>query len=531
MLSWSPFWNDTVKIESGGRYPLLLNRFHDHMEDFLIKAIVSTTDRLRYISYCCWAIGDIEDMLNCKKYSDFVEAFRRRENAFAIGSYLLKPDVSTHGSYKVYGRNTLKNFVTNENQDYNCSFKLMKSANLGAYELYYSGTIFNWGLVWQDENGVIKLTENGRKLYNIVRRYYKNSLYYKKYKGESIVPGNILKEWANVNNYDSITDDFCSEEREFYKKIIFRLDDLQKSDLRRDTFAFFLECIKQCSKNGVSFDEDVLRNIHYYGVYYDGYGKIKKFFVPDYFEDVVFYWMIYEIHVYFRWWISEYLRYFLTVLKSKENGMTIDEFFETIDIENFNKVATKYTFKPMDYYNSELSVVLDLIKYPTKIDDSFSEETITEAREIISSGDLAKVVLMIVGLYRKYQSINKDQRYLWIRGKLMDDFWSDELFLEFNNLKSMKVSDFLKYLLKKYIIAKHDYRMYEKQDLRRCWFTKENKRYIFQADESPIWRPAKFKTILSFLLDMRLIEYSGDILILTKDGTDFYQYLKREFYK
>jgi len=43
-MVWMPYWNDTVKIESGGRHPLLLNRFHNHMEEFLIKSIVSTTD-------------------------------------------------------------------------------------------------------------------------------------------------------------------------------------------------------------------------------------------------------------------------------------------------------------------------------------------------------------------------------------------------------------------------------------------------------------------------------------------------------
>ena len=85
--------------ESGGRYPLLLNRFHDHMEGLLIKGIVSLTDRLRYISYCCWAIGDIEKTCRLDNYSEFVEAFRRRENALALGLYLLKQEDSRYDSY------------------------------------------------------------------------------------------------------------------------------------------------------------------------------------------------------------------------------------------------------------------------------------------------------------------------------------------------------------------------------------------------------------------------------------------------
>lgn len=528
MAIWEPMWNDTVKIESGGRYPLLLNRFHDHMEDFLIKSIVSTTDRLRYISYCCWAIGDIEDTLDCKSYDEFVEAFRRRENALAIGTYLMNPPESVHGSYKMYGRIALSGLVSGDEKDYNCSFKLMQSKDLGAYGLYYKGTIFNWGLVWEDENGVIKLTKTGRDLYNIARKYYSHSIYYERHKGERVVPGKVLKEWAQINNYDNIIEDRCSDEREFYKRIIFRLDALQQLDLRPATFAFFLECIEQCSRSGVCFNEDILRNIHYYGTYYNGEYKINEFITPEYFDDVVFYWMIYEAQVYFRWWISEYFRYFLIALKSKENGMTVDEFFETVDKDSFNKLTEKYTSESCDYYNASMSVFLDLIRHSTKINDSFSEESITHDHRILSSGDLAKVVLVIVGLYRKYQSMKNDQRYLWVRGNLMDDFWFDALFFEFERLEGMKVSDLLKHILKKYIIDKHDYRMFEMRDLRRCWFTKENEKYIFQADESPIWRPAKFKIIMSFLLDMRLIEYAEDMLVLTKDGTSLYKNLKTE---
>ena len=107
MPEWNPFWTDMAKIESGGRYPLLLNRFHDHMEDLLIKGIVSTTDRLRYISYCCWVIGDIENTEKCSEFYSFVEAFRRRESALAIGYYLLKPK-SLLNQYPIYGTEVLR---------------------------------------------------------------------------------------------------------------------------------------------------------------------------------------------------------------------------------------------------------------------------------------------------------------------------------------------------------------------------------------------------------------------------------------
>ncbi|MBX9179710.1 hypothetical protein HCG68_01885 [Paeniclostridium sordellii] len=529
---WTPMWSDTVKIESGGKYPLLLNRFHDHLEDFLIKGIVSTTDELRYISYCCWVIGDIEKSYNCKEYNEFVEAFRRRENALAIGLQLLNINNEDGESIKVYGRNTIKNIVSDSNKNYNCSFKLMKSANLGAYERYYKGTIFNWGLVWQDENGVIRLTESGKEIYSILEKHYSNSQYYLEYKGKKSVPGKVLEQWANINNYENIREEFCREERDFYKKIIFRLNQTKEKDYRRDTFAFYLECIKQCSENEVEFDENTLRNIHYFEKYYKGENNIINFNVPNHFEDLVFYWSIYELQVYFRWWISSYFKYFLQVLKSRENGISIDDFIETIDVKVFNAKICNYVGCKKDYFNINISEVLNTIKEITKIDDIFGEESITMNSEgIKTSDDLVDFILVMTGLFRKYESIKNDQRYLWLRGNLIEDFWFDNLFSQIGSILDLKVHEFLAYVLKKYVIDKHDLRMYEKGDLRRCWFTKEKGNYIFQADnESVIWRPAKFYNIHSFLFDMNLIEYYEDFTRLTKEGENLYNDLMEGFY-
>ena len=75
---WQPQWTTQVRIEGGGRYPLGLNRFHDGLEDILIKGVIGAANRLHYITYCCWAIGDIEMSETCEDYAEFVDAFTRR---------------------------------------------------------------------------------------------------------------------------------------------------------------------------------------------------------------------------------------------------------------------------------------------------------------------------------------------------------------------------------------------------------------------------------------------------------------------
>jgi hypothetical protein len=72
--------------------------------------------------------------------------------------------------------------------------------------------------------------------------------------------------------------------------------------------------------------------------------------------------------------------------------------------------------------------------------------------------------------------------------------------------------------------------MMEKNDLRRCWFTTENKRYFFQADVFPLWRPAKYQTIMNFLSDMNLIDIVKDTVKLSQDGQHFLKQTLQEYY-
>jgi len=336
---WQPSWTEEVKIESGGRYPLGLNRFHNGLESFLIKGIVYTANRLRYLTYYCWTIGDIQKSVKCDQYSDFVEAFRLRENALALGLYLHEPE------YGVVGSNALSHIVDRDVREYECDFNLMQSHQLGGYGLYYSGTADSLGLIQINEKGILELSGSGEKIYQIHLKKIRNSKYFQYFKGKKKVPTEVLFEWGDINDLDNIRLNNNSDEREFYKSIIFRLDHKKPSDLRRESFSYFLECILQCSKTSTVFNEDVLRNTHYYSQYYNEQNVICEMHLPDYFKDSQFYWKIYEGHAYFRWWLSKFFQQFLSYLKANEQGTTIDDFLNNIDQEEFNKVVSYFCRK------------------------------------------------------------------------------------------------------------------------------------------------------------------------------------------
>ena len=523
---WQPQWTTQVRIESGGRYPLGLNRFHDGLEDFLIKGVIGAANRLRYVTYCCWAIGDIEMSETCVDYAEFVDAFTRRENALALGLYVMQPD------YGVYGSDAMSKIVKKGIKEYDCTFRLMQSKDLGAYGLYYAGTIYNWGLTETNEKGFIRLTQAGKEIYEIIEQHYQQVQpeYYKKYKGKKNVPAKALLQWAQVNDFENIRQSAHKKEREFYKSILFRLDKKKAADYRRDTFAFVLECIKKCSNTNTAFDEDVLRNIHYYSSYLDDSGKARKFSVPRHFNDVHFYWSIYEGHVYFRWWLSKYFEVFLDHLKSCDNGSTIDEFLAEADPNEFNANVKFFCRKRKDFFSAPMETFFGLFSEFSSLPDTISEESVTDDEEYETLSDvLAKFVLIGAGLYVKFKDIRFDKRYKFLVGHLADDLWFEALF-RFRNLEQMPVSEFLKTVLKRHIINQHDLIMIEKNDLRRCWFTTENKRYFHQADVSLIWRPAKFQTIMNFLSDMKLIDNEDSTVRLSKEGSAFFQKLMRDYY-
>jgi len=129
----------------------------------------------------------------------------------------------------------------------------------------------------------------------------------------------------------------------------------------------------------------------------------------------------------------------------------------------------------------------------------------------------------------KFKKIRTDRRYQNLAINLGEDLWFERLF-QFRSLELVPVREFLRSVLKRYIIDQHDLIMIEKNDLRRCWFTNENSRYFHQADVSLIGRPAKYETIMNFLSDMNLIDIDNGTVRLSREGGDFFQNLMRDYY-
>lgn len=523
-INWQPFWTSDVKIESGGRYPLGLNHFHSHLDTLINRNIVYGADKLHYISFYCWAIGDINATESFKDYAEFVEHFQRRENAFSLGLYMNEHDYTVRGSDKL-------SIVYNQNsKEYNTSFRLMKSSPMGAYGLYYGGVIYGFGLIGINEKGIPSLTNSGNELYKFMDGIYKKTQYWKTFKGEKTVPADVLSQFGKLNDLYCIRNQESLEERNIYRRLIFYLTSKGRI-LRRDTFMLYLHCVEECFKKDIEFDFACFWSIIYFNKCYNKQDRVTAIDLPEYLHEIQFYWKIYFGHSLFRWWVEEYFRVFLSHLKIFSEGATISEFIASIDVDDFNRTIGIFLKSKGDFFDSDIGSIIKRIDNSIDLSKSYSEYAVHyENKHETSSSLIARMVLILICLIIRFKPHRKDKRFQDLIMNLSGDLWFGNLLIDFPEIETVRVNDFLRRVLHQYIIIQHNEIMYQKNDLRRCWFTIEQDRYYFQSDNNPLWGDGHFGTVMGYLFDMNLINYKGKAPVLTNEGKKFHEMLLKEFY-
>lgn len=525
-MHWQPKWTTPVKIESGGRYPLGLNRFHDHLEELLIKSIVNEASRLRHFSYCCWAIGDIEANETCQTKEGFVRAFRRRESALGMGLLL------NNVEFKVAGSDRLQQFLDVDAIKQSCDFSMMQSNELGTFGLNYVGTTFNLGLISRNEKDVYVLTDTGKQLYRLMAQHYQRlrPSYYVAYRGATHVPTEVLQEWGAVNDYDAIRHPEHEAERQFFRTLILRLDQPNPADYRRDTFAFTLFCIDHCNRHDTPFDETVLQCIHLYNSYYDSGGQIVPFSASAKFDDMLFYWRIYEGQASFRGWLLRYFGTFTNFIKGFDDGATVDEFLASWDSAEFDDTINLLMgANESSWLEALFGHLADEMGSAGDLRHDYSEINIQLLGELETTTEKVAAFTIVLGnLWLRFKDVKDDERFQELMRNLHGDMWFYRL-LHIPKLHALSTRALLRYILNQFVLVQHDLIMIEKHDLRRCWFTREEERYFHQADPNEIWRPAKFETIMGYLFDMNLVS-AVESPQITSEGRQFLDLLAERFY-
>jgi hypothetical protein len=241
--------------------------------------------------------------------------------------------------------------------------------------------------------------------------------------------------------------------------------------------------------------------------------------------------MVYEMQVYFQWWISMLFRDFLWALKRSIMGLTTDEVLGLIDSDLFNHQIYKFLEKKDDYYGLKYGEFTSRVLEYNNSKTQLMEECIAYDDVDSISENCANMLMTLSLLYQKYLNIKEDKRFIKIRLHLSEDYWYKDIFELIDLMDDMQSIQVIKLLLNRFVIQKHDNAMYVKRDLRRCWFTKTGERYVYQADTNIEWRSAKHDKIYKFLFDMNLIDVKDSTFVVSTEGKELYKELKEKYYE
>lgn len=521
-MPWEPFWHTEVKIESGGRYPLGLNSFHDHMDDFLNKGIIHGAYRLQYMAFYCWAIGDTVAELKSPTYSQFVTAFSKRENAFSIGLRLLHPDAS------IPGDTALREIFSSKGSEYKLSFRLLKSQDMGAYGLYYAGAMFGFGLISVDENGIPTLTELGKATYNALDLELKNTAVLKKHLQKNNAPEAALKAFGEIVDLDFLRQVKQNALRNQFINMVFHLDYAGPS-LRRSTFLYYLDMIRSIGSKDIEFSHEVFYALTCFGSYRTNENQVLKYTPDEYFEDIHYYWQIYFLHSQFRWWVDKYFCTFLEHLKGCPDGASEKDFMAEVDLAQVSEIIGQTLNIAKPEQRTILSTACAAIRGHAAKGIYFPGHQIAPLIPTSNRSELiAQMIIFMIGIWARSASMQKDKRYIDLLAHLPGDFWFYRLTQDFPALPDLEIGDWLGKILKAYVLRQHDEITYRKGDLRRRWYTKENTQYYFQADNNCQWGNGHFGTVTHYLHELGLIDYFEDSATITKDGIGLLNKIKRE---
>jgi hypothetical protein len=163
-----PRWTKRVSIEEGGRDPLGLSRVSAIITDFLLQGIITQTYRARYYSFYLWVIWHIETEEHPKTYDQFAAAFQRRDTLFALASHQSNSGSAPVGFRVVYARLP----AARQSGDVACNFRVLPSSQLGAFGQYYTGSIYDLGLISRDDKGIYHVLQWARSW----RRHFRHRL-------------------------------------------------------------------------------------------------------------------------------------------------------------------------------------------------------------------------------------------------------------------------------------------------------------------------------------------------------------------
>lgn len=541
-----PKWTKRVVTDSGGRDPLGLSRVAFNLTDYLMTGIITTTERARYYSFYSWVLWHIEREEKSASYSDFVDAFRRREAAMGLATLASKSNLNPVGVEVL--RNQLER--GKQSGEYDTNFKVLPSNPLGGYGQYYGSSIYHLKLSYGDENSIDRVDKIGTDLAIAFHQTIKNTKYIKNRTFlQNSISESELKELQQSFTLDSIKEDFAKNEREKLIEIFFGLNENyldEKSRFRRQTMTVLLDLISEYGKNEINLETNsnyILDEYLLFAIYYE------VLWIDD--ETVTPYQRINNCRFCYELWKQFCLHQFLTqaleyllysvleAVGTETAGLSLTETVEKLTQSNFFSVIKNETQSECGSPKALFSA-FGIKETP---DETFSTTQQTEYSPIHPQSEAqilclegksseevaAKAVLLLAALYGKWRGMYQDGTMKSVEQTAGQEIWAKRVLSELDSWlgEDLSWTEALSNLIEEFALNQHDRIMYEKRKI-DGWLHRTGGKIIKDQDFRPTWRASRFLNAVKIMADLKLVDINDEKeLMITSEGKDLLEKLSK----
>ena len=558
---FDPVWNKRIEESDRALDPLGMNRVNDRFLNDLLSGITTVTPRARYYSFYVWAVNEAGK--NTTTLAQFKNKFYDLERVFMM-SCIAHEQLVGKGTIHldINGSDKGRRVWRESSQEINLNFGFFGN-RLGGYGQYYQGAIARLGLTAMPDNTLFEQpSELGQAICRQFETIAKNSGFKDLSRKKTVSKEELEKCGKNIC--------LCTlklskaNDRQSLREVFFPLKSSEGSVdfYRQQTLALILLCCETSAKHNYLLNDQLFLDACYYGQV--GEKKVFPIVFPKSFAPTVLRWKIFRAHDYLAYSAEALLSQFLALIAEQPSGATQEDFVNKLSSEDaFLQFKSQINLKlpSSDFSQISIGTLLDLLSKaqgfkaftsdPIEISKQFDESvnlkssscertaiTVMEDyfEEELTRPELtvASWMILLAFIYQRFFWSHKTKQSQWgeflIKNTNLSRGLSPATFIaSYDNLvqKNASLLDFIKWFVEQYVIEQAK-RIYEDKSFSfqykpKCWFHKEEDRYIKERDYQPGHRNARFESAINILEDLGLVTVSDLAIELSTDGTKLLQ--------
>lgn len=553
---FDPVWNKRIEESDRALDPLGMNRVNDRFLNDLLPGITTVTPRARYYSFYVWAINQVGKV--AQNLAEFKNKFYDLERLYmlsCLGHEQFKGRDRSHTN--INGSDKGRRKWTESDEIIPLNFRYFGN-RLGGYGQYYQGAIARLGLTAISEDSVFEQpTETGLEVANAFDYVAKRSGFKDLIHKKSVTKEELKKCGSKIclcrlKNKDA--NDLKALQNVFF--------DLKNSlgyavdSFRQQTLCLIMFCSNVAANHNFMLSDQHFLDACYYGQMREN-KTVFSVDLPEVFTEAVARWKIFRAHDYLAYSAEAILHQFLEFIAEEPSGGTFDDFIDRLAIPEALKVIkklTKATLNNADFSKTSIKDMLDSISKAQGL-SAFTDNEIELSKEfdkrvLLTSNyceynsikmmenyfdektpqleaTLASWIPLLLSIYIRFLWVakTKQKSWLWLtrhtndaRGLSPATFTAH---LEVLIKQDISLVTFMRWFVENYVVEQAK-RVYEEKSLSfqykpRCWFHKEEDRYVKDREYEPRHRNARFESAVNILEDLGMIRVEESTLELTEN--------------